>query len=330
MDFLTVPHHRAGSQSNADPPAKQLTGDWTEVQVVDLTNDGSGLGFGIVGGRSTGVVVKTILPGSPTDRDGRLRQGDHLLQIGHINLHGMSSQQVAMILRQQDANVRIVVGRPTTAASPAPLTTDAAAAASTSTTPAVPPSNDDCITISTREALCAATLDEQLDAHKRATSLQPSPSTAAASAETRSPSAPRVASSSRAASVNSQHGQSAKTPEREMRQSEEDTYSDRKGATGSLRPDRGLEDMALTSFCRENWLPDQTETVVVDLVRDEQLGLGITVAGYVHRKGKPGAFVICNEPGALAAYSSGFCDGFRLAVGRPERFVPVVFINAIT
>lgn len=31
---------------------------------------------------------------------------------------------------------------------------------------------------------------------------------------------------------------------------------------------------ALTSFCRENWLPNQTETVVVDLVRDEQLGLG--------------------------------------------------------
>ena len=46
----------------------QLTGDWTEVQVIQLTNDGSGLGFGIVGGRSTGVVVKTILPGSPADR----------------------------------------------------------------------------------------------------------------------------------------------------------------------------------------------------------------------------------------------------------------------
>lgn len=64
---------------------------------------------------------------------------------------------------------------------------------------------------------------------------------------------------------------------------------------------------ALTSFCRTNWLPDQTQTVEVDLVRDEHLGLGefdkvtprwivpnrarfagITVAGYVHRKGKRG------------------------------------------
>lgn len=34
---------------------------------------------------------------------------------------------------------------------------------------------------------------------------------------------------------------------------------------------------ALTSFCRENWLPNQTETVVVDLVRDEQLGLGAQI-----------------------------------------------------
>lgn len=31
--------------------------------MIELTNDGKGLGFGIIGGRSTGVMVKTILPG---------------------------------------------------------------------------------------------------------------------------------------------------------------------------------------------------------------------------------------------------------------------------
>lgn len=31
--------------------------------MIELTNDGKGLGFGILGGRSTGVMVKTILPG---------------------------------------------------------------------------------------------------------------------------------------------------------------------------------------------------------------------------------------------------------------------------
>ena len=31
--------------------------------MIELSNDGKGLGFGIIGGRSTGVMVKTILPG---------------------------------------------------------------------------------------------------------------------------------------------------------------------------------------------------------------------------------------------------------------------------
>ena len=35
--------------------------------MIDLINDGTGLGFGIIGGRSTGVVVKTILPGGVAD-----------------------------------------------------------------------------------------------------------------------------------------------------------------------------------------------------------------------------------------------------------------------
>lgn len=41
------------------------------MEVIDLINDGSGLGFGIIGGRSTGVVVKTILPGGVADRVSR-------------------------------------------------------------------------------------------------------------------------------------------------------------------------------------------------------------------------------------------------------------------
>ncbi|KAK5973054.1 PDZ domain-containing protein [Trichostrongylus colubriformis] len=89
-----------------------MSGDWTQVEVIRLSTEGGGLGFGIVGGTSTGVVVKTILPGSPADKDHRLRPGDHVLQIGNISTHGMSSQQVAAILRQQDTIVEMIVGRP--------------------------------------------------------------------------------------------------------------------------------------------------------------------------------------------------------------------------
>lgn len=41
---------------------------WTQIEVVELTNDGSGLGFGISGNKSTGVVVKAIVPGSIADK----------------------------------------------------------------------------------------------------------------------------------------------------------------------------------------------------------------------------------------------------------------------
>ncbi|KAL3256676.1 hypothetical protein MRX96_017132 [Rhipicephalus microplus] len=104
----------AGStKSAADREEAMVLGtEWAEVEAVELLNDGSGLGFGIIGGRSTGVVVKTVLPGGVADRDGRLQSGDHILQIGDVNLRGLGSEQVASVLRQAGARVRLVVARP--------------------------------------------------------------------------------------------------------------------------------------------------------------------------------------------------------------------------
>ncbi|CAM9180869.1 unnamed protein product [Lampetra planeri] len=81
------------------------------VDTVELTNDGSGLGFGIVGGKGTGVVVKTILPGGVAARDGRLQSGDHILQIGDTDVQGMGSEQVAQVLRQCGTHVKLVIAR---------------------------------------------------------------------------------------------------------------------------------------------------------------------------------------------------------------------------
>lgn len=53
----------------------QLNTEWTQIEVIDLENDGSGLGFGIFGGRSSGVIVKTILPGGVACRVSH--QGQH-------------------------------------------------------------------------------------------------------------------------------------------------------------------------------------------------------------------------------------------------------------
>ncbi|CAF4646124.1 unnamed protein product [Rotaria sp. Silwood1] len=97
---------------------------WTQIEVVDLINDGSGLGFGISGNQSTGVVVKAIVPGSIADKDGRIHTGDHLFQINHVYVRGMNSEQVAGILRQCSEQVRLVVARnvrePTTAINTTP------------------------------------------------------------------------------------------------------------------------------------------------------------------------------------------------------------------
>jgi hypothetical protein len=80
-------------------------------QVIELLNDGTGLGFGIVGGQSTGVVVKTICEDGAADRNKKLRSGDHLLKINNVHLKGMGSDQVACVLRQSGNKVTLVVAR---------------------------------------------------------------------------------------------------------------------------------------------------------------------------------------------------------------------------
>ncbi|XP_049650655.1 multiple PDZ domain protein isoform X6 [Accipiter gentilis] len=84
---------------------------WQHMETIELVNDGSGLGFGIVGGKTTGVIVKTILPGGVADQHGRLCSGDHILKIGDTDLAGMSSEQVAQVLRQCGNRVKLVIAR---------------------------------------------------------------------------------------------------------------------------------------------------------------------------------------------------------------------------
>ncbi|XP_012545467.3 patj homolog [Bombyx mori] len=92
--------------------AMVLSTEWAQVEVVELTNDGNGLGFNLVGGRSTGVVIKYVLPGGVADKDRRLQSGDHVLQVGSVNLRGFTSEQVAAVLRQAGPVVRLLVARP--------------------------------------------------------------------------------------------------------------------------------------------------------------------------------------------------------------------------
>ena len=44
-------------------------------------------------------------------QDGRLRSGDHILQIGEVNVGGMGSEQVAQVLRKVGQHVKLVIAR---------------------------------------------------------------------------------------------------------------------------------------------------------------------------------------------------------------------------
>ncbi|XP_038660259.1 multiple PDZ domain protein isoform X7 [Scyliorhinus canicula] len=112
----SIPHLSSPVVSRTPSDASTLSAHsssvhWQIVETIELVNDGSGLGFGIVGGRTTGVVVKTILPGGVADLDGRLQSGDHILKISDTDLHGMGSEQVAQVLRQCGNRVKLVIAR---------------------------------------------------------------------------------------------------------------------------------------------------------------------------------------------------------------------------
>ncbi|CAJ0586962.1 unnamed protein product, partial [Mesorhabditis spiculigera] len=274
----------------------KLSGEWTQVEVVRLEVLNGGLGFGIVGGTSTGVVVKTILPGSPADKDQRLRPGDHILQVGNINTQGMTSQQVATILRQQENLVEMIVGRPINGTEK-------------------PEDTADCWTMATKSALNPSQLEEERRgrrAHLEPTtsekeneptsdvpeekpdSAEPEPEPSASqsnapqppTSESRKNSTPHntppwtsgaqsIAAESRKSSLAAKHSEPAGSPI---------------SPTMSLK---ALQEMALTVFLRENWEnAGKYDVVEVELGRHPTMGLGITVAGYVHRKEEIGGVFV--------------------------------------
>ncbi|XP_069908159.1 multiple PDZ domain protein isoform X14 [Oryctolagus cuniculus] len=108
---------------------------WQHVETIELVNDGSGLGFGIIGGKATGVIVKTILPGGVADQHGRLCSGDHILKIGDTDLAGMSSEQVAQVLRQCGNRVKLMIARGAVEESAAPSSLGITFSSSPSSTP---------------------------------------------------------------------------------------------------------------------------------------------------------------------------------------------------
>ncbi|KAI6193962.1 PDZ domain containing protein [Aphelenchoides besseyi] len=283
-------------------PIMALTGDLTQVELIHLPNDReSGLGFGIVGGASTGVVIKTILPGSAADKDGRLKAGDRLLQIGRINVQGMSSQQVATLLRQHDDVIELIVGRP--------ISLNEQDNVDTATR----------WTMGTKTALTPATLEEHIQSRIAAAAAAANRESDTTSNELVNPTTETTEAiiengkeeTSKKESGNSLNCQSQQLPSSsDSKQSgvpvsrTNSTHPSKSPSTERPMSLKSLQEMALTTFCSENWVQDKYEIVQVELDRDPTLGLGITVAGYVHKKEEiTGIFVKSLVPNSSAHLS---------------------------
>lgn len=93
-------------------------GNRHETEVINIKNCHSGLGIKIAGGRSAlgadfGIFVKKVLSGGAADFDGRLREGDQLLEVNGCSLLGVSNDKAMSILRNaaQSNNAKLLVNR---------------------------------------------------------------------------------------------------------------------------------------------------------------------------------------------------------------------------
>ncbi|XP_061680728.1 inaD-like protein isoform X3 [Syngnathoides biaculeatus] len=121
---LVVARDRPPGEAPVEDDAAATLAHAEEIQ---LANDGSGLGFGIVGDKTAGVVVRTLVRGGVADRDGRLRTGDRILRIGDTPTDGLGSDEVVEVLRGCGGHVTMLVARDACGPrSPAPPPPDSA------------------------------------------------------------------------------------------------------------------------------------------------------------------------------------------------------------
>ncbi|KAM8871469.1 tyrosine-protein phosphatase non-receptor type 13 isoform 1-T1 [Synchiropus picturatus] len=89
-----------------------------EVTSVRLKKDAKyGLGFQVVGGGSSGrsdlgTIISCITPGGPADLDGRLKPGDRLIAVNHVNVEGFSHASTVELLQNAPDDMTLLVSQP--------------------------------------------------------------------------------------------------------------------------------------------------------------------------------------------------------------------------
>ncbi|KAB1271279.1 FERM and PDZ domain-containing protein 2 [Camelus dromedarius] len=104
---------RAGAGSRPSSPSETNT---SEIYFVELVKEDGTLGFSVTGGINTsvpcgGIYVKSIVPGGPAAKEGRILQGDRLLQVDGVSLCGLTHKQAVQCLKGSGQVARLVLER---------------------------------------------------------------------------------------------------------------------------------------------------------------------------------------------------------------------------
>ncbi|CAG2102660.1 unnamed protein product, partial [Medioppia subpectinata] len=290
------------SDSSKDSNDMVLNTEWAQIEAIELDNDGSGLGFGIIGGRSTGVIIKTLVPGGVADRDNRLQSGDHILQINDINMRGMGSDQVAQVLRQTGAHVRLIVARPVDPTSDLQVIQSSA--------PIVPTrSLADPEDVEKHLALFQ---QQQLQELPKDIPLTTTTTTTTPFTNGHESNLP-VASIGSITSIPIETQQIARidlhSPPLELQTSEVTVSAGNTSVVSNVNRKVEVEinsENPIVANTVVEELPEM-ETFEVELIKDQQ-GLGITIAGYVCEKEEiSGIFIKSIAPGSVADLSNQIC-----------------------
>lgn len=87
------------------------------VIILELVKEGStGIGLTIVGGENTGrldlgIFVRSITPGGPAERDGRVHPGDRIIAINGQSLEGMPHHAAVELIRQSPGKVQLMISQ---------------------------------------------------------------------------------------------------------------------------------------------------------------------------------------------------------------------------